>query len=83
MQFSLKAMFIATALVAVACFAAKLVVVSYSPMDRQIGALAIPVLIGAAVGTLTGRVASWVLCGVAVDLALIVLVVISLAAWGA
>ena len=71
-----------TALIAVAAWAGKLVLASYSPMDRQIGALLIPVLIGGAVGTLTGREAFWILCSVAVDLALIAYVVISLAVWG-
>ena len=59
-------MFIATAFVAVAAWAARY----GATMPDVLCLLAVPVLLGAAVGTLAGRFAFWVLCGVGVDIVL-------------
>ncbi len=64
-QFSLRAAFIATALVAVAAWAAKYGVTGPDVLCL----LAVPVLIAAAVGTLAGRVGLWLKVGFAIDVA--------------
>jgi hypothetical protein len=71
-QFSLREAFIATALVAVASLAAKYGVAGPDVLCL----LAVPVLIGAAVGTLAGRVGLWIRHGLAADAVLIGLVLL-------
>ena len=73
-QFSLRAAFIATALVAVASLAAKYGVTG----PNVLLLLAVPVLIGAAVGTLAGKVGLWIRYGVQADIVLTGLVVLDL-----
>jgi hypothetical protein len=74
MQFSLKAAFLATALVALAAWVAKLGFAGFSDGDPRdvLLMLAIPILLGAAVGTLAGRVGLGIRFGVAVAGGLIV-----------
>jgi hypothetical protein len=73
-QFSLRAAFIATALVAIASLSAKYGVTG----PNVFYLLAVPVLIGAAVGTLAGNVGLWIRYGVQADIVLTGLVVLDL-----
>jgi hypothetical protein len=63
-------MFIATAFVAVAAWATKLGFAGPEPLFI----LAVPILVGAAVGTLAGRVKAWIGYGVQADAVLIGLI---------
>ena len=67
MWWSLASMFVATAFAAVASLAAKYGVAG----PNVFCLLAVPVLIGAAVGTLAGRVGLWIWHGLAADVVLI------------
>jgi hypothetical protein len=67
MRWSLARMFAMTALVAVASLAAKYGVAG----PNVFCLLAVPVLVGAAVGTLAGRVGLWIRHGLAADVVLI------------
>jgi hypothetical protein len=71
MRWSLARMFAMTALVAVASLAAK-----YGMAGNVFCLLAVPVLIGAAVGTLAGRVGLWIRHGIEADAVLIGLVLL-------
>ena len=73
-QFGLRAAFIATAFVAVASLAAKIGVTRADLLCL----LAVPVLLGAAVGTLAGNVGRWIRHGVAADIVLMGLVLLDL-----
>jgi hypothetical protein len=67
MRWSLRSMFVATALVAVASLAAKNAVVWLAPICM----LATPIFLCAAVGTLRGNLGLWVRYGVGVDIVLL------------
>ena len=64
MRWSLASMFIATAFIAVAAWAAHYGVMTH----YALALLAVFPLVGAAVGTLAGRVGLWVCVGVAIDI---------------
>jgi hypothetical protein len=72
MRYTLRSMFVATAFVAVASLAAKYGVAG----PNVFCLLAVPVLIGAAVGTLAGRVGLWIRHGIEADAVLIGLVLL-------
>ncbi len=67
MRWSLASMFVATALVAVAAWVVRYALALPSLL-AVLGLLALPVLLCAAVGTLTGRVGLWLRISVGVDL---------------
>ena len=64
MRWSLRSMFIATALVAFAVWLANFAVTA----SDVLYVLAIPILMGVGVGMLTGRVDLWVRIGIGVDI---------------
>ncbi len=72
MRWSLASMFVATAFVAIASLAARYGIAGPEPLCL----LAVPVLIGAAVGTLAGRVGLWIRHGIEADAVLIGLVLL-------
>ena len=75
MRWSLRSMFVATALVAVAAWAAW--AAKYGVVGPNVFCvLAVPILIGAAVGTLAGRVGLWIRHGIQADAVLIGLVLL-------
>jgi hypothetical protein len=78
MRWTLRSMFIATALVAVASLAAKHVATCGDVRIWLFALAAIPILLGAAIGTLAGRVGLGIRFGVAIDGGLIVLALLSL-----
>jgi hypothetical protein len=70
MQFSLRAMFIATAFVAAASAATKYAM-GHEPYIQLIAVFAVPIFVGAAVGTLAGQLWRWIRAGIWSDIALI------------
>lgn len=74
MQFTLRAMFVATAFVAAASAAAKYAVAGNDPYAQFVAILAFPVFVGSAVGTLAGQMWRWIRAGIWADLALIGLI---------
>jgi hypothetical protein len=73
MRWSLASMFFATAFVAVASLAARYATTAGDLTGKLFAVAAIPLLLGAAIGTLAGRVGLGIRFGVAVDGGLIVL----------
>jgi hypothetical protein len=71
MQFSLRAMFIATAFVAAASAAAKYAVVGDAPHVQFVAIFAFPILVGCAIGTLAGQMWRWIRAGIFADVALL------------
>ena len=69
-QFTLGSLFIATAIVALACVAARYVVTpNVEPESRWLAWLTLPVLLAGAVGVLRRRLGSWLGYGVAIAIA--------------
>ena len=78
-QYSLRALFAATALVAVACLAVCYAVAGYGERMGRLFALALaPILLCAAVGALRRRVGAWIKVGVGIDLGFIGLILFRL-----
>ncbi len=71
-------MFAMTALVAVACVAAKYVATCDDLRSGLFAVAAIPILLGAAIGTLAGRVGLGIRFGVAIDGGLLALALLLL-----
>jgi hypothetical protein len=78
MQFSLRAMFVATAYVGFASAAAKYAVASTDPHVQFLAIFAFPIFVGCAVGTLAGQMWRWIRAGIWADIALIGLVLIQM-----
>jgi hypothetical protein len=78
MQFTLRAMFIAIAVAAAACAAAKYFVEGDDPYAMFVAIFAIPILLCCTVGTLTGRRSRWFGIGVGIDIGLVGLVLLRL-----
>jgi hypothetical protein len=72
MRWSLASMFVATAFVAGASLAAKYGIAGREPLCL----LAVPILIGVAVGMLAGQVGPWIRYGVQADIVLMGLVLL-------
>jgi hypothetical protein len=71
-QFSLRALFIATTFVALACLAARFVGSPWcEPLVRLLAWFALPVLIAGAVGAIRGRHRAWLGYGVTITIGLI------------
>jgi hypothetical protein len=68
MQFSLRSLFAATALIACACAAVKYIVQPSDPMGGVIAWFSIPVFLCGAIGVLRGRLRFWLGYGIAIDL---------------
>jgi hypothetical protein len=66
-QFTLRALFVATAFIALACAAVRFIVSINEPMGQLLAALPIPILICGAVGVLRGRLRFWVSFGIVID----------------
>jgi hypothetical protein len=75
-QFSLRSLFIATAFVAFACAAARLFITAVG-LDL-FALMAIPILLCGAFGVLRGRLRFWLGYGVAIDVAVMGLILLSL-----
>jgi hypothetical protein len=78
MRFTLRAMFVATAFVAAASAAAKYAVASGVPQVQMIALFSFPILIGCAVGTLTGQMWRWIRAGIWANIVLIGLIVLQM-----
>jgi hypothetical protein len=65
-QFTLKALFVATAFVALACGAIQIMLTSDWQIGKLMAADAVPILFCGAVGTLLGRVWAWLCFGAAI-----------------
>ena len=75
-QFSLRAAFVATALVALAAWAGKYFVTGGEFMGRLFALASLPILLCAAVGTLSGRVGLGIRFGIAIDVAFLGLILL-------
>jgi hypothetical protein len=82
MRWSLASMFIATALVALACAVARYAAIAGDVLGWLFAVAAIPVLLGAAIGTLAGRVGFGIRigAGIVVGLGLLASLVVTVAA---
>jgi hypothetical protein len=69
-QFTLRALFVATAFIAAACALVRFIATTNEPAGQFEVALLVPILICGAVGTLRGRVQRWLAYGVMVECAL-------------
>jgi hypothetical protein len=67
---------VAVALVAYACGVVQYVAIGGEPMLRLAGIFAVPLFLGAAIGTLAGRPWAWVRFSAMFDLAMAVLILI-------
>jgi hypothetical protein len=70
-QFTLRSLFVATALIALACAAVRYVVTTGGSTGQVLGALLVPILICGAVGVIFGRVKAGLSIGIAIAFALL------------
>ena len=70
-QFTLRALFVATAFIAMACAAVRYVVTSDEPTGQLLALLPVPILICEAVGVIFGRVKAGLGLGIAIAFALL------------
>jgi len=74
-QFTLRALFIATAFVALACVAVRYIVSPFAEDAERLAAwLTLPVLLGGAVGSIRGQLRAWLAYGAAIAIAFIALI---------
>jgi hypothetical protein len=77
-QFTLKSLFIATVFFAAACAAARHVTTVNANGSRAIAFASIPVALCGAFGILVGRLGRWLVYGVGISIAIILLIVVAL-----
>jgi hypothetical protein len=73
-QFTLRALFVATSFIALACAAVRYILTTDEPTGQLLASLPVPILVCGAVGVICGRLRAWLSVGIFIAFVLIWLV---------